>query len=124
MLYSQLPIYNDLYVLNDNLLRITLRFNQGYKYTLGTKIQDNALMLITMLYEVQSGLYEKKVMITKMRVLHEQLIVLLRLARDRWQISPSDHLLLHPALVSIGKQLTSRSQRTSWKKSSGDSTSN
>ena len=83
MLYSQLPIYNDLYVLNDNLLRITLRFNQGYKYTLGTKIQDNALMLITMLYEVQSGLYEKKVMITKMRVLHEQLIVLLRLARDR-----------------------------------------
>lgn len=111
MLYTHLPLYQELYELNNHLLRIVLRFNKWYKYTLWTTIQNKALDLIMLLYEAQSGLYEKKIMITKMRVSHEQLLVLLRLAHDAGQISTTDHLLLQPLLVSIWKQLTSRTQK-------------
>lgn len=111
MLYDQLPIYKELYTLNNDLLSIVLRFNQWYKYTLWSKIQDNALELLMLLYEAQSGLYEKKLMVTKMRIRHEQLTVLLRLAHGKWQISTENNLKLAPIIVSIGKQLTSRSQK-------------
>lgn len=111
MLYNQLPLYKELYTLNNHLLSIVMRFNQWYKYTLGSKIQDNALELLMLLYEAQSWLYDKKLMITKMRVRHEQLTVLLRLAQEKQQISIDNYLTLSPILISIGKQLTSRSQK-------------
>gem|GEM_PF-3603197 len=48
-----------------------------------------------------------------MRVLHEQLILLIRLSHDLNQISKVQYAELIPHLEAIGKQLTSRHQKIS-----------
>ena len=111
MLYTHLPIFKDLYAITSKLLAVTQRFHKWYRYTLWEKINTTSLDLLTYIYQAQSRQWRKLEHIMTMRVLHEQLTLLIRLSQDMGQLRQQDYLDLFPLLESIGKQLTSRHQK-------------
>ncbi len=113
MLYSHLPIFKDLYSLSKELLWITQRFHKWYRYTLGEKINTSTLDLLVYIYQAQSNKEEKRTHVMNMRILHEQLVLLIRLSHDLNQLSKEQYAELIPNLEAIGKQLTSWHQKIS-----------
>ncbi len=113
MLYMHLPIFKDLYSLTQKLLLLTQKFHKGYRYTLGERINKTSIDLLTYIYHAQSDPNNKLKHITQMRVLHEQLTLLIRLSNDLQQIPKREYVELFPTLEAIGRQLTSRHQKIS-----------
>lgn len=115
MLYDKLPIFKHLYELNKHVFPMTQRFHKGYRYSLWEKMNWTALELLTYIYQAQIDGGNKIIHIMKMRMYNEQLMLMIRLAKDFKQLSDRDYLLLIPLVDEIGRQLTSWNQKISWK---------
>ena len=80
-LFDQLPIYKATYDFSIRILHVVTHFPREYKYTIGQKLQDQALDLIIHIYKVNSA-KDKVNLLIEMEEKIQVLYLLLRVSRD------------------------------------------
>jgi len=104
-IYDNLPVYKTSY---DLLLKIFIYFkdmNKEYKYTIGEKLKNETMELITNIYKANSVL-KKENYIEKSRENIEAIRLYMRLVKDLKQISLSRFVETNEDIESISKQLS------------------
>lgn len=87
--YKHLPIYKLTYDLLNAITKETRHFPKDFKYSLGTKIRDEAIELVVFIYKANAN---KENRVDNVRMILERLQVielLLRLSRDMQLLSIS-----------------------------------
>lgn len=102
--FNELDVYKTSYDLSLNIFRFTEKMNRTFKYTLGEKLNNNAVTLLLCIYKANSdkqGRYEKLQVGRECAV---EIRLLLRLAKDLNILSVSRLAVMNNMLESISKQ--------------------
>lgn len=111
-LYDQLPVYKASYDLLVAIFDFSRQFSREYKYTIGEKLKNETVDMITNIYRANSR-EEKVSVIRNARENVEVIRLYLRLLRDLNQISIRKFVDLNGQVESVSRQLTG------WEKASG-----
>lgn len=80
--YDNLPLYKTSYDLLLQVFEVVKKFEKQYKYTLGDKIKNEVVDLITSIYRANSSFDERLQNIKKARQQVEVLKLYMRLSKD------------------------------------------
>jgi len=101
--YQHLPIYKITYELLLKVMNITKSFPKEFKYTLGEKLKDELMELITLIYRANSEI--DRVGTVKTIAERVQVIeLLIRLSQDLKLISKTQYASLVEMTQSLNKQ--------------------
>lgn len=104
-LHSQLPVYKASYDLLVHIFEQVKNFNRDYKYTLGERLQNEALDLITQIYRANGE--QQKLPFLESAINNVELLKLyLRLSKDLRLINIPHFADLTQKLDGVSKQLT------------------
>jgi hypothetical protein len=111
-LYDELPVFKASYDLLLNVFQFTASFKREYKYTVGEKLKNETLALITLVYRANSS-KEKVEIIQQAREQIELIRLLIRVLKDLKQISLKSFVRINEQIENVSKQLTGwqKSQR-------------
>ncbi len=121
-IYSSLPVYKDSYALTLELFAFTRNFPREYKFTLGERIKNQCLELITGIYDANRASKPDKLRcIVQVRRTTEQLRLLLRLCFDLKLCSIKTFVKHSDLLETVSKQLAAWQKHFSPRENQGDS---
>ncbi len=103
-LYSDLPVYKKTYDLLLVLLDLSSNLSKTYKYTLGERIQLEAIETIVNIYKANASI-EKLQFISKSREHIEIIRLMIRILHDTKQISLKRMIFINNIIEEISKQL-------------------
>ena len=103
--YDQLPVYKASYDLFVRIFEFTKQFNKEYKYTLGEKLKNETLELITNIYRANSR-KKKFAVLETARENTEVIRLLLRLTKDLKQINTEKFVEINELIENVSRQLT------------------
>lgn len=112
VLYNQLPIYRDSYVLLLEIYQVTNKFSRDFKYTLGQDMKRDALELFRHLYEANVSVDERRKHLDKFFTAFELLKTEIRLCVDLNVLSIKKLAQISLMMENISKQARA------WKKKS------
>lgn len=122
-IYSSLPVYKDSYALTLELFAFTRTFPREYKYTLGERIKNQSLDLITRIYDANAAPRAvKHRRIGQVRRTAEQLRLLLRLCFDLKLCQMKTFIRHSDLLETVSKQLTAWQKHFTPRENQGGST--
>lgn len=104
MLYNQLPIYRDSYVLLTEIYQATNKFSRDVKYTLGQDMKRDALSLFRDLYGANMSPENRRQHLDKFLTSFELLKIEIRLCVDLNVLSIKKMAHLSLIMDSIAKQ--------------------
>ena len=107
VLYNQLPIYRDTYLLLSEIYRATSKFPRDYKYTLGQDMKRESLSLFRDLYGANVSQENRKQHLSNFLTSFELLKIELRLCVDMNVLSIKKLAQLSLIMDNIAKQATS-----------------
>ncbi len=102
--FDQLPVYKASYDLFVNIFEFSRNFNREYKYTLGEKLKNETLELITNIYRANSR-KQKFEIIETARENAEVIRLLLRLLKDLKQITIEKFVKINELIENVSRQL-------------------
>lgn len=108
-LYSELPVYKDVYQLLLEVYDITRQFSREYKYSLGQDMKKDVLELMRSLYRANRS-KEKEQFLLEFLEQYELLKIEIRLSYDLKILPLSRFANIGELMEKIGKQVVS------WKK--------
>ena len=103
-LYFALPVYKKTYDLLLDLFDMSSNLSKLYKYTLGGRIQTEAIEVIVNIYKANSSI-EKLQFISKSREHIEIIRLMIRILHDTKQISLKRMIFINNIIEDISKQL-------------------
>jgi hypothetical protein len=103
-LYFDLPVYKKTYDLLLVLLDLSSNLSKTYKYTLGERIQLEAIETIVNIYKANASI-EKLQFISKSREHIEIIRLMIRILHDTKQISLKRMIFINNIIEEISKQL-------------------
>ena len=103
-LYFDLPVYKKTYDLLLDLFNLSSNLTKAYKYTLGERIQLEAIETILNIYKANAGI-EKLQFISKSREHIEIIRLIVRILHDTKQISLKRMVVINEIIEEISKQL-------------------
>lgn len=103
-LYFDLPIYKKTYDLLLVLLDLSSNLSKTYKYTLGERVQLEAIEVIVNIYKANASI-EKLQFISKSREHIEIIRLMIRILHDTKQISLKCMVGINKIIEEISKQL-------------------
>ena len=103
-LSEELPLYRDTYRLLNNLLILTQDFPRFFRYSMGSRMVDLTLDMLSLIYKANSS-YEKVGVLTEFLDRYRMLQMLFRVCVEQKVITERKLLL-----EKIGKQATSWKQ--------------
>lgn len=104
-LHNQLPVYKASYDFIIHIFEQVKHFNRDFKYTIGEKLQNETVDLITCIYRA-NGSFNKSAILEKALTHTEVLKLLLRLSKDLKLINIPHFADLSEKLENISKQLS------------------
>lgn len=104
VLYNQLPIYRDSYLLLVEIFQVTNKFSRDYKYTLGQDMKRDCLSLFRELHAANVFLEERKHHLDSFLAAFELLKIELRLCVDLNVLSVKRLAQMSLLMDSIAKQ--------------------
>ena len=102
---SDLPVYKASYDLLLEIFRFTKEFGKEFKYTVGEKLKNETIELITLIYRANSQ-KDKQNTLQTAREHIEVIRLLIRLMKDLQQISVKRFVLVNEKVENVSKQLT------------------
>jgi len=102
--YDNLPVYKQAYDLLMQTVNVALSFSKSYKYTLGSKIQEELIELISAIFKANCA-QTKSEHIQKARENIEVVRLLFRLCKDLKLIDLKKFVEVNVLIESISKQL-------------------
>lgn len=112
MLYSQLPIYRDSYMLLTEVYQATNKFPRDFKYTLGQDMKRDCLNLFRHLYGANVSVEDRQRHLGEFLTSFELLKIELRLCVDMNVLSINKLAHLSLIMDSISKQATTWRKKT------------
>lgn len=106
VMYNQLPIYRDSYMLLTEIYEATGKFSRDYKYTLGQDMKRDCLNLFRHLYNANAFAAERTEHLNNFLASFELLKIELRLCVDMNVLSVKKLAHLSLIMDSIAKQAT------------------
>lgn len=103
-LYYDLPVYKKTYDLILELFNLSSNLPKTYKYTLGERIQLDAIEVIVNIYKANASI-EKLEYISKSREHIEIIRLMVRILYDTKQISLKRMIVINKKIEEISKQL-------------------
>jgi hypothetical protein len=103
-LYFDLPVYKKTYDLLLDLFNLSSNLPKAYKYTLGERIQLEAIEVIVNIYKANTNI-EKLEYISKSREHIEIIRLIVRILYDTKQISLKRMIFINKIIEEISKQL-------------------
>lgn len=104
-LSEELPLYRDTYRLLNNLLILTQDFPRFFRYSMGSRMVDLTLDMLSLIYKANSS-YEKVGVLTEFL----ELQMLFRVCVEQKVITERKYASFGLLLEKIGKQATSWKQ--------------
>lgn len=104
VLYSQLPIYRDSYLLLTEIYQVTNKFPRDYKYTLGQDMKRDVLSLFRDLYGANVSVENRRRHLDNFLTSFELLKIEIRLCVDLNVLSIKKLAQLSLIMDSIAKQ--------------------
>ena len=104
VLYNQLPIYRDSYILLTEVLKVTNKFPRDFKYTLGPDMKRDCLSLFRDLYGANIDAEKRKMHLDNFLTSFELLKIELRLCVDLNVLSIKKLAQLSLLMDGIAKQ--------------------
>ncbi len=104
-LYTELPVFKKTYTLLLELLNTCGGLQKAVKYTLGERVQKEAIEVVINIYKSNS-VVDKTAYLAVAREHLETLRLLIRVLHDTKNISPRRLLYLNTFVEDISKQLT------------------
>jgi hypothetical protein len=111
--YNHLPVYKTTYDLFLEIFKITRNFRREYKYTIGQRLKDEVLDLMTNIYRANTK-QRKSRTIQKARENIEVIRLLIRALKDLKEISVKNFTNINIYIESVSKQLTKWQQSSEW----------
>lgn len=105
-IYYNLPVYKKTYDLILELFNLSSNLPKAYKYTLGERIQLDAIEVIINIYKANASI-EKLEYISKSREHIEIIRLMIRILYDTKQISLKRMIVINKKIEEISKQLVS-----------------
>jgi hypothetical protein len=109
--YNHLPVYKTTYDLFLEIFKLTRNFRREYKFTIGQKLKDEVLDLMTNIYRANTK-QRKSRTIQKARENIEVIRLLIRALKDLREISLKNFVKINEKIESISKQLTRWQQKS------------
>ena len=111
-LYNELPVFKASYDLLLSVFQFTANFKREFKYTVGERLKNETLALITLVYRANSS-KEKVEIIQQAREQIELIRLLIRILKDLKQISLKSFVRINEQIENVSKQLAGwqKSQR-------------
>jgi hypothetical protein len=103
--YDNLPIYKASYELLVEIFKFTQNFSREFKYTLGERLKNETIELITCIFRANSR-YEKFDTIQKAREHIEIIRLYMRLLKDLEQVGTRKFVDINERIENVSKQLT------------------
>lgn len=103
-IYSDLPVYKASYGLLVAIFDLSRQFNREYKYTVGEKLKNETIDMITNIYRANSR-QDKKELLQRARENVEAIRLYLRLLRDLRQIDLPKFVGFNEQLENVSRQL-------------------
>ncbi len=104
VMYNQLPIYRDSYLLLTEIYQVTTKFPRDYKYTLGQDMKRDALSLFRDLYGANVSVDKRQQHLDNFLTSFELLKIEIRLCVDLNVLSINKLAQLSLIMDSIAKQ--------------------
>ena len=104
-LYDQLPVYQASYDLLVSIFDFSRNFTREYKYTIGEKLKNETVDLITHIYRANSR-QEKRPVLQQARENVEVIRLYMRLLRDLNQVSIRQFVDINEKIEDVSRQLT------------------
>lgn len=104
-LYDELPVFKASYDLLLEIFRFTANFTREYKYTVGEKLKNHMLDLISLVYKANSA-RSKSDIIQQAREQIEMIRLLIRVMKDMQQVSLNSFVTINKQIENVSKQLT------------------
>lgn len=108
-LSEELPLYRDTYRLLNNLLVLTQDFPRFFRYSMGSRMVDLTLDMLSLIYKANSS-YEKVGVLTEFLDRYRMLQMLFRVCVEQKVITERKYASFGLLLEKIGKQATSWKQ--------------
>ena len=108
-LSEELPLYRDTYRLLNNLLILTQDFPRFFRYSMGSRMVDLTLDMLSLIYKANSS-YEKVGVLTEFLDRYRMLQMLFRVCVEQKVITERKYASFGLLLEKIGKQATSWKQ--------------
>lgn len=112
VLYNQLPIYRDSYILLSDIYQVTSKFPRDYKYTLGQDMKRDCLALFRDLYGANVSVEKRREHLDNFLTAFEMLKIEIRLCVDMNVLSIKKMSQLSLLMDSIAKQASAWRRRT------------
>lgn len=107
VMYNQLPIYRDSYMLLVEIYQVTTKFSRDFKYTLGQDMKRDCLNLFRDLYGANVSVENREYHLRNFLTSFELLKIELRLCVDLNVLSIKKLAQISLLMDSISKQATS-----------------
>ena len=104
-LSEELPLYRDTYRLLNNLLILTQDFPRFFRYSMGSRMVDLTLDMLSLIYKANSS-YEKVGVLTEFLDRYRMLQMLFRVCVEQKVITERKYASFGLLLEKIGKQAT------------------
>src|ERR1022692_4236930 len=98
--YDNLPVYKASYDLLVEIFQFVKNFNKEYKYTVGEKLKNETIEMITNIYRANSRI-EKKALLQTARENTEVIRLLLRLIKDLKQIDLRKFVIINEKIENV-----------------------
>lgn len=105
VMYNQLPVYRDTYLLLTEIYQSTSRFSRDYKYTVGQDMKRDALNLFRHLYEANASAEDRRRHLDDFLVSFELLKIEIRLCVDMRVLPIGKMAQLSLIMDGIAKQV-------------------
>ena len=104
-LHQELPVYKASYDLLLAIFGLTGQFKREYKYTVGEKLKQEALDLLTLIYRANSRM-DRVALLQEARERIEIIRLFLRVMMDMHQIGLQKFVHINRLVEAVSKQLT------------------
>lgn len=102
--FNELDVYKASYDLSLHLFRFTEKMNRTFKYTLGERLNNNAITLLLCIYKANSNKEQRYERLQTGRECAVEIRLLLRLAKDLNLLSINRLAVMNDLLENISKQ--------------------
>ena len=103
--YDNLPVYKACYDLLLEIFKFTKNFNREYKYTLGERLKNETIDLITNIFRANMA-KQKYDTLQKARENIEIIRLYMRLLKDLQQVGVKKFVDINERVENVSKQLT------------------
>lgn len=104
-LYDELPVFKASYDLLLEIFRFSANFTREYKYTVGERLKNHTLDLISLVYKANTS-RTKSDIIQQAREQIEMIRLLIRVMKDMQQVSLNSFVTINKQIENVSKQLT------------------